>query len=157
MTDNETVSRFSGLPRAILLSISMLSGDTYRDVDGAELNDELSRRGFSPDRATLYGAMQALEKAGYVEASFAGAYSVDLIRLGHAGRQEVEGWPAVPGSLTATDVEQLVSVFEARGDDVDVPETERGRARAAAAALKDLGVSVTAELISTWLKHQGVG
>lgn len=147
---------FSGLPWAILLSISALSGDAYRDVDGEEVTAELERRGLSPDHSAFAGAMRALKDTGYVEAYFTADNSVHLIRLSHPGRQEVEGWPTTPGSISASDVQELVSVLLARADDVDVPETERSKARAAAGALKDLGVGVTGQVIFAWLKQIGV-
>lgn len=151
------MAQFSGLPRAILLSISALSGDTYRDVAGEELKTELTQRGFSPDDSALNGAMRALKAGGFVECHFTWGDDIHLIHLDLAGRQEVEGWPAVPGSVSASDVEAFVSALQARGDDADVPEAERGRARAAASALRDLSVDVTAQVFAAWLKQMGVG
>ena len=149
--------QFSNLPRAVLLSISALSGASYRDVGFDELKAELARPNFTPTDSALVGAMEALKDAGYLEAYFTAGDAAHLIRLAHAGRQEVEGWPVAPGSLSASDVEALLATLDAHSDDAAVPEHERGRARAAAAALRDLGVSVTAEIIGAWLKSMGVG
>ena len=134
-----------------------MRGDTYRDIDGDELKAELSRRDFDPDTSTLVDAMHALQDAGYLSCNFLGGGGIAHIRLEHAGRQEVEGWPTSPGSLSATDVEALVAALQARSNDPTVAETERSKARAAAGALKDLGLSVTGEVIAAWLKHLGVG
>lgn len=149
---------FSGLPRAIVLSISRLSGDEYRDVEGEELKAELSRRGFEPKRSTLVNVMHQLRNAGYLDCTFVGGNpGVDLIRLEHRGRQEVEGWPILAGQPTANDVEALLENLLARSEDPALPEPERGKARAAASALKDLGINVTGQIIGAWLKHIGVG
>jgi hypothetical protein len=151
------VAQFNRLPRAILLSISELSGETYRDVGWEELKAELERRGLTPTDAVLGRAMRALKGEGYLDAYFSSGHFANLIRLDGAGRKEVEGWPAVPGSVSSSDVEELVSVLQTRGEDGDLPETERSKARAAAGAVRDLGVSVTAEVIAAWLKGIGVG
>lgn len=149
---------FGGLPRATLLSISHLSGEDYQDVAGDELMAELSRRGFQATMPQLIRLMHQLQDAGYVRCTFAGGYSgMDLIGLEHLGRQEVEGWPVAAGQPTGGDVEALVDALLARSEDATVPEPERGKARAAASALRDLGVSVTGEVIAAWLKHLGVG
>jgi len=149
---------FSGLPRATLLSISTLSGDTYQDVGGEDLTAELSRRGFQATMLELIGLMHRLHDAGYLSCTFLGGLSgVELIRLEHRGRQEVEGWPISPGQPTASEVEALLDELLARSEDLSVPEPERGKARAAAGALRDLGVSVTGEIIAGWLRHLGVG
>lgn len=148
---------FSGLPRAILLSVSALSGDVYRDVSGEELTAELSRRGFEPKpRPELINLMHQLQDAGYLSCTFTGS-GVEMIRLDHRGRQEVEGWPVIPGQPSASDVQALVDALIARSEDPAIPEPERGKARAAAGAVKDLGVSVMAEVIVAWLKSVGVG
>ena len=147
---------FRGLPRDILLSISALSGNAYRDVGGEELTAELDRRGFQPARSEFINLMHQLQDAGYLSCTFLGGGSgIDLIRLELGGRQEVEGWPVSPGQPTASDVEALLDALLARSE--DLPEPERRKARAAAAALRDLGVSVTGEVIAAWLKHLGVG
>ena len=145
--------QFSDLPRAILLSISHVSGETYRDIEDDELKAELVRRGLEPSASTLFGAMRALRGAGLVECEFVGG-GIAFIRLAPDGRKEVEGWPASPGALSANDVQALL---DARSEDPDVPEPERGKARAAASALKDLGINVTAEVIAAWLRRLGVG
>jgi hypothetical protein len=148
--------QFNDLPRAILLSVSTLSGESYRDLEDDELKAELARRGFEPDRSALVNVMHQLQDAGYLSCAFTGT-GIALIRLEHAGRQEVESWPVMPGHPTTSDVEALLDTLLARSEDPQVPEPDRGKARAAAAALRDLGVSVTGEIIAAWLKHLGVG
>lgn len=100
--------------------------------------------------------MHQLQDAGYLSCTFTGGGTV-LIQLEHRGRQEIEGWPVTPGQLTDRDVEGLVEALAARSEDPDVPEPERGKARAAAGALRDLGVSVTGQVLVAWLKSLGVG
>jgi len=118
------MAQFSGLPRSILRSIAALSGETYQDVDGDELKAELMRHGLDPTSSTLNNAMRALKDAGYLDCTFSGG-GIALIRLEHAGRQEVEGWPTSPGSLSASDFEELLTVLQTRGEDIDVPEADR--------------------------------
>jgi len=149
--------RFGGLPRAILLSVSALSGDLYRDVGGDELMAEVSHRGFQPPMRALLDLMHQLQDAGYLSCMFLGGRSgVEMIRLEHRGRQEVEGWPVSPGQPSASDVQALVDGLLARSVDPAVPEPERGKARVAATAVKDLGVSVAGQVIFAWLKQAGV-
>ena len=148
---------FSGLPRQILLSISSLSGEEYRDVEGEELRAELARRGFERSKATLVNVMHRLRNDGFVDCQFAGAMSVDLIRLDSLGRQEVEAWPVVPGQPTGNDVQALVDALLAVSEDPNVPEPERSKARIAAGAVKDLTVGVMSGVLVSWLKSIGVG
>jgi hypothetical protein len=155
--DGADTPRFGGLPRAILLSVSALSGDLYRDVAGQELLAELSRRGFQPPMRALLDLMHQLQDAGYLSCVFLGGRSgVEMIRLEHRGRQEVEGWPVSPGQPSASDLQALVDGLLARSVDPAVPEPERGKARVAATAVKDLGVSVAGQVIFAWLKQAGV-
>jgi hypothetical protein len=150
------VPAFQDLPRAILIAISTLSGDEHRDVDGEELLAELARMGHEPSNVALGNVMFALrDDGGYVSWSRGGDGDFFLIRLRERGRQEVQGWPREAG-VSAADVERLFSVLQARADDPDVPETERGRASAALGALRDLGVEVTGSVFSAWLKSQGI-
>jgi hypothetical protein len=152
---------FQGLPRAVLQAISNVSGESYRDVDGTELVAELARLGFEPDNITLYNLMFRLrDNGGYLEFYAGGGMelaNMGLIRLSEPGRQEVEGWPVTPGAVSGADVETLLSVLEARSQDTDVPEPERRKAKAALGALRELGVQVTGEIVTTWLRHLGVG
>jgi DNA-binding PadR family transcriptional regulator len=149
------VPDFSGLPRAILLSISALSGEAYRDdVEEEELRAELSKRGFEPKKSTLDNVMHQLQDAGYLSCTFTGG-GIVLIQLEQRGRQEVEGWPVLPGQPTTGDVQALLDTFLARSEDPEVPEQERGKARAAAGALKDLGVNVTGQVVVAWLRQIG--
>jgi DNA-binding PadR family transcriptional regulator len=150
------MAQFGDLPLTIVRSISAVSGDTYEDIDDDQLKAELSERGFEPSRSTLVGVMHQLQDAGYLSCTFTGR-GIALIRLEHAGRQQVEGWPTSPGSLSAADVESLVTALRERSEDVTVAEPERTKARAAASALSELGLSVTGEVIAAWLKHLGVG
>ena len=150
---------FSELPRAILTSISVLSGDGYREVGGDDLLAELKQRGLEPPVPALIRLMHQLKDAGYLSCTFLGGTSgVEMIRLDHLGRQEVEGWPAVPGQPSENDVKALIDTLEARSEDPEVPEPERSKARAAASAIKELGVNVTGQVLAAWLKHvTGVG
>jgi hypothetical protein len=148
--------QFADLPRSILLAISTLSGEEYRDVEGEELKEELAGRGYTPDDAVLVRAMHALRDSAFVDATFGGGFSIHLIRLAPRGRQEVEGWPAEPGAVSSSDVEELVSAFLARAEDPEVSAEDRGRLRAAADALRDVSVGVSIQVISTWLKMHGV-
>ena len=150
------VAQFSDLARPVLLSISTVSADTYGDIDETELRKELKQRGIEPGRQALVNVMHALKDAGYIDCTFTGG-GIVLIRLQHAGRQEVEGWPIAPGVPSSADIAALLDVLEARSEDVELSQADRGKARAAAGAVRDLGVSVTAEVIGAWLKHLGVG
>jgi hypothetical protein len=94
------IAQFGDLPLAILRSISAVSGETYQEVDQGELEAELSRRGFEPTQPALRGAMHALHDGGYLDCYFT-AGGIKLIHLQQAGRQQVEGWPTSPGSLSA--------------------------------------------------------
>jgi hypothetical protein len=152
--------QFQGLPRAVLVAISTLSGDQYREVDGKELRAELARNGYDPDSVGLYNLMFRLrDDGGYVEfhgAGFGDIEACDLIRLGEAGRQEVEGWPR-SGEMAGADVEALLQAFEERANDQDSPEAERDKASRAATALRDVGVEVTGNVIASWLRALGIG
>jgi DNA-binding PadR family transcriptional regulator len=144
-------------PRAVLYAISKLSGDSYMDVNGPALIAELDQDRVEIDEVGLYNLMHRLRDDGYI--SFHGgagmsAEKMALIRLDERGRQEIEGWPAVPGTLTAPDVEALIAVFDQRGDTSPDP-TESGKAKAVARGLRDLGVGVTGPMLVAWLKSIG--
>jgi hypothetical protein len=81
---------------------------------------------------------------------------VGLISLNGPGRQEVEGWPTVPGVPSSADVEALLEAVQARGEDKSVPEPERRKLEAVLAALRELGTDVTAEIIVAWGKTIGL-
>jgi hypothetical protein len=152
---------FQGLPRAVLQAISNASGESYGDIDGPQLIAELARLGFEPDHIALYNLMFRLrDNGGYLEFYAGGGMeltNMGLIRLGEPGRQEVEGWPVVPGAVSEADVAALLEVLQERSEDSDVPEPERRKATVALAALRDLGVQVTGEIVTVWLRHLGVG
>ena len=149
--------QFSDLARPILIAISTLSGDDYRDVDDSEIISELRQRGYEPSDAALERALQRLMNDGYITAYFRAGGAATMIRLDANGRKEVEDWPAAPGTVSSGDVEQLVVALRSRADDVALPEADRNKARAAADAIKDLGVQVTAAVIGSWLKSIGIG
>lgn len=93
------MSKFQDLSRAVLIAISTLSSDDYRDVDGAELIAELSRNGHDPDPVSLYNLLFRLRDDGGLitfNAEGDGVKDWNLIRLSEAGRQKVEGWPSSP-------------------------------------------------------------
>lgn len=146
---------FGDLPLAILRSVSAVSGENYYDVHEPELREELNRRGYEPGHAALNGVMRQLTGAGYLECTFTGG-EVALIRLREKGRQEVEGWPTTPGSISAAEVKQLVASLEARAEDPTLDSDEQSKARAAAGALQQMGISVTSTLLAAWLRHLGV-
>ena len=152
---------FQGLPRAVLQAISNVSGESYSDIDGSQLIDELGRLGFAPDDVALYNLMFRLrDDGGYLEFSAHGygePASMGLIRLAEPGRQEVEGWPVTPGAVSEADIATLLQVLQDRSEDSGVPEPERRKAMVALAALRDLGVQVTGEVVTAWLRHLGVG
>ena len=151
------VPQYGDLPLTILRSVSMLSGGEYHDVEDEPLRQELERRGFEASNAAFLIVMRQLRGAGYLQCEFLGGIrGVSLVRLEEKGRIEVEGWPATPGSLSSSDVAELVASLEARGEDQTLAPEERSKARAAAGAIKDLGLSVTGGLILWWLKHMGV-
>ena len=141
-------SRFEGLPKAILLAISKLSGDDYRDVDGDELLAELREVGQEPASDVAFlNVMRQLKNSAYIECSLTMG-GVDLIRLDERGLQLVEGWPT-PGAL---DIEPLLRMLDARSEDETLPEPERHKARAAVRALRDLGTPVLGEVIASFVK-----
>jgi hypothetical protein len=83
-------------PRAVLLAIAELSGDTYRDVDGQELIAELERQGVDIPRIGLYNLMHRLKSTGYISWAGGAGMQVErmaLIRLDALGRREAESWP----------------------------------------------------------------
>ena len=91
------LAQFQDLPRAVLVAISNLSGDRYRDVEGDELVAELRRQGHQPDPIAVRNLMERLRDDGYVTFSAAfgiGPKALSLIRLADRGRHEVEGWPS---------------------------------------------------------------
>lgn len=146
-------------PREVLSAIARLSYPTYRDVSGSELVDELAGAGSDIDLRTLYNLLFRLRDDGGYVAFYARAHDVskfEMIRLDSAGRQAVEGWPVSPGEVTRDDVESLLALLEARSDDPSTAPAEQAKARNAATALRDLGVSVVAELAAGWLRHLGV-
>jgi hypothetical protein len=145
---------FSDLARPILVAISQTSGENYSDIEEEVLTAELKRLGHEPNDITLRNIMNALKDAGYVE-FYAGATHLSHIRLDEAGRQEVEGWPKIAG-ISATDVEALLSVLQARSDDPALSDPERNKARAVLAALQDLGTQVTGEIFAAWLRAHGI-
>jgi hypothetical protein len=153
------LAQFQDLPRAVLLAISNLSGDQYRDVEGDELVAELRRQGHEPDPIAVRNLMDRLSDDGYVTFSAAfgiGPKALSLIRLADRGRQEVEGWPK-PGAISAADVKALIRAFEEHSKDPDVPETERRKTDAIASAGRDLGVDVVGNVIASWLRSIGIG
>jgi DNA-binding PadR family transcriptional regulator len=93
--------QFQGLPRAVLVAISRATGESYEDINGRELIDELARMGHHPESTHLYNLMFRLrDDGGYVSFRAAmgqTAESLHFIRLAEAGRQEVEGWPRASG------------------------------------------------------------
>ena len=123
-------------------------------LNSADLTTELSERGYDLKGRTLVNVMHQLKRAGYLDCTATGG-DIALVRLEQRGRQEVEGWPTSPGS--AADVQALLEILVERGQDLALPEPERSKARAAAGAFRELGVSVAAEVIGAWLKRQGVG
>jgi hypothetical protein len=142
----------------VLVAISHVSGDTYREIEGSELVAELARMGYEPDGPALVNLMFQLKDAGYMDFAAVGGMdpaNLDLIRLGERGRQEVEGWPRESG-VSAADVEALIRAFEAHARDPDVPEPERDKARAVASAGRDLGIDVAGSVIASWLRTIGV-
>lgn len=146
------------IPRAALRAIAHLSGDTYRDVEGEDLIAYLADEGVPIEGVGLYNLMQRLRGDGYITYAGGAGLSVarmGIIRLSAAGRQEVEGWPTVPGMATATDVEALLATLDGLGNDPAAPEADRSKAREAAGALRDLGVGVVGGVIVAWLKSIG--
>jgi hypothetical protein len=151
------VPQYGDLPLTVLRSVSTLSSEDYHDVEDEPVRDELERRGFQPSNAAFLNVMRQLRDAGYLQCEFLGGMrGVSLVRLEEKGRIEVEGWPATPGSLSSADVAELVASLEARAEDQTLAAEERSKARAAAGAIKDLGLSVTGGLILGWVKHLGV-
>ncbi len=150
----DLVPDFSDLARPILVAISNASGETYRHIEEDEFIAELKRLGHAPDDITLRNLMGALRDANYLEVSI-GATHLAHIRLAEAGRQEVEGWPKTAG-ISATDVEALLGILQARSEDPALPLPERGKASAALTALRELGTQVTSEVVATWLRSQGI-
>ena len=142
-------------PRAVLRTIADLSGKNYEDVEGEDLIAALADQGIEDD---LYYLMQHLEHDGYLTFDGGAGMNVELmgkIRLDTRGRQAVEGWPTVPGALTAADVEALIAVLNAQADE-STDEVERGRLRELAGTLRDLGISVSGPLLVAWFKSIGV-
>jgi hypothetical protein len=152
--------QFQGLPRAVLVAISKVSGDTYREINGNELMAELARMGYEPAPEALNGLLTRLKDDGgfvwFESVSGLDPGRLDLIRLGERGRQEVEGWPK-PGEVSTADVEALIGAFEERANDPDVPEPERRNAAAVVSYLRDLSVDVAGSIVSAWLRGIGVG
>jgi hypothetical protein len=151
------VPQYNDLARPTLLAISKLSGDQYRDTYSEEILAELRERGYDPTEDAFDNLIRRLADDHYIAAYFMASGRAVNVHLDTNGRKEVEGWPAVPGSVSAEDAERLVAVLQARAEDPALPDTERSKARAAADAVKDLGVQVTATVISGWLKSVGVG
>ncbi len=146
-------------PRAVLRTIADLSGDSYRDVDGKQLIAALADQGTEVAGIGLYNLMHRLRDDGYLTFAGGAGMSVErmqLIRLDARGRQEVEGWPTIPGTLPAADVEALIATLDARADDESTDEDERSKLRALASTLRDLGVSVSGPLLVAWFKSIGV-
>lgn len=156
------MTQFQGLPRAVLVAISEVSGEAYHDVDGPGLVPVLKNLGHEPDATTLRNLMDRLRDDGYVtfQGSFGGGdepgEGLFLIRLAERGRQEVEGWPR-PGELSRADIEALIHAFEAVAVDPDTPEPQRKKANALAEAARDLGVDVAGNVVASWLRMIGVG
>jgi DNA-binding PadR family transcriptional regulator len=151
--------QFSGLPRAVLVAISNVSGETYREINGTELMAELARMGHEPEPEALSNLLNELKDAGFVWFEAVGGLDprrLDLIRLAEGGRQEVEAWPK-PGAVSAADVEALIRAFEDHADNPEVPEPERRTARAAASYVRDLSVDVAGSILSVWLRSIGIG
>lgn len=149
------MAQFGDLPLAILRSVSTASGENYKDVDEPELREELGRRGYEPSRGALINLMHQLQDAYFLDCTFTGS-GIALIRLQEKGRQEGEGWPTTPGSVSAAEVEELLASLEERSEDPTLSEDEQSKARAVAGAVRDMGVSVTSSLLAAWLRHLGV-
>lgn len=128
-------------------------------MEGAELAAELSRMGYEPDPMALYNLLFRLrDDGGYVSfyAAAGGVEAISFIRLGEAGRQEVEGWPR-SSSISTADAEALLRAFEERANDEAASDAERSRVDTAAEALRDVGVEVTGSVITSWLRTIGIG
>lgn len=54
------MAQFSGLPRAVLVAISNVSGETYREINGTELMAELARMGHEPKPEALSNLLNEL-------------------------------------------------------------------------------------------------
>jgi DNA-binding PadR family transcriptional regulator len=146
-------------PRAVLMAISNLSGDTYRDVDGTELMPELERIGHERSPDAVRNLLDRLKEDHYVDFYAAMGGSPDalsFIRLAEKGRQEVQGWPKASG-ISAADVEALLRAFETYANDPSTPEPERRKAGVIASTGRDLGVEVAGSVITSWLRSLGVG
>jgi hypothetical protein len=155
------VPSFHELPRAVLVAISKLSGEGYRDVEGTELREELARLGHKPEAVALDNLMFRLRDDGFLtwyrRGGAFGAEAFTHIRLADRGRQEVESWPT-PGGLSAADFEALIAIFSERAEDLGVPEAERSKIRAAGVALRDLGTNTGGAILGAWLQQQtGIG
>lgn len=151
--------QFQDLARPVLVAISDLAGDQYREVEGPELMAELERRGHEVEPIALLNLMSRLKEDSYV--TFYAAFGMDpkalnLIRLAERGRQEVENWPR-PGALSAHDLEALFRAFEEQANDPDLSEADRSRARSIASAGRDLTVEVSGSVIASWLRSIGIG
>lgn len=120
---------------------------------------ELARAGHQADPDSLYNLMFRLRDDGYLEFTATmgggGAESLDLIRLGSLGRQEVQGWPR-PTGVSEADAEALIRALEAYANNPEVPADERQKAGAAATAARDLGVEVAGGVIGSWLRSIGL-
>jgi hypothetical protein len=152
--------QFQGLPRAVLVAISSVSGETYREINGDELMAELARMGHKPEPEALSNLLFRLrDDGGYVWFEAVGGLdprNLHLIRLGERGRQQVEGWPT-PGGIAMADVEALIRAFEEHARNPDVPEPERRKARAVASYIRDLSVEVAGSILPAWLRTIGLG
>jgi hypothetical protein len=154
------VPQFQGLPRAVLVAISRVSGETYREINGNELMAELARMGHEPEPEALRNLLFHLKDDGsYVWFEAVGGLdprNLELIRLGERGRQQVEGWPT-PSGVSVADVEALIRAFEEHANDPDVPEPERRKAAAVASYVRDLSVEVAGSILPAWLRAIGLG
>lgn len=149
---------FDGLPRDVVLAVNKLGGEYGSEVEGAALLSELQAMGHDPDTYRMVDLMKHLKESGYLTFYRAqgGVEAIDMIQLGPRGLQAVAGWPT-DGSLTAGQVEALISAIEARAESAG-SEAEGGKLRVAAAALRDAGVSAVGEAVGVWLSKQaGMG
>jgi DNA-binding PadR family transcriptional regulator len=158
---NRPGPQFQGLPRAVLIAISNVSGERYREINGTELMTELARMGHEPDPEGLYNLLRRLQDdGGYVSCDFGGGRpdprKLDLIRLGERGRQQVEGWPT-PSGIAVADVEALIRAFEEHAQNPAVPKPERDKAAAVASYIRDLSVAVAGSILPAWLRGIGLG
>jgi hypothetical protein len=115
--------------------------------------------GRDPADAGAARAFEALDRAGYINASFSLGFALGFalpfhIEATEKGLQQCAGWPTGAGSQAFA--AEFVAALTARIDDAETPEDERGRLQRLRDATEDVGLRLFAEVVARVAERGGL-